>query len=1336
MAKLDFLMVATRTGKHGVVEIYPKFIIKESGDLMIRGSDFYAIWMAEQSLWSTKEQDALQLIDKELDQYASEHKDVFDQYRILHMWDAESGMIDAWHKYCQKQMRDNFHTLDRELIFSNTVLTKESYATRRLSYPLTKGSTESFDALMEVLYLPEEREKIEWAIGAIVSGDSRYIQKFMVLYGPPGSGKSTVINIIQKLFDGYWASFDSKALGSSSNAFALEAFKSNPLVAIQHDGDLSRIEDNTRLNSLVSHETMMVNEKFRSAYQSKFQCFIIMATNKPVKITDAKSGLIRRLVDVYPSGEKVDSAQYQKLMGGIDFELGAIAWKCREHYLSAPHKYDDYVPTRMMGASNDFYNFMLDSFYIFKKEDGISLKRAWAMYDAYNQEAKVSYPYPKRAFKEELRSYFERYQERAEVNGERVRSYYSGFKAGKFKELMPNQPRPEPEKATFPEWLRMSEQTSLLDILAENYPAQYAAASGGPLKKWAEVKTVLNDLDTKKLHYVQVPQDHIVIDFDIPGPDGKKSLEQNLQAASKWPKTYAELSKSGAGIHLHYIYTGGDPKQLSRIYDDHIEVKVFTGNASLRRMLSRCNHVSIAELSSGLPLKGEAKMLSTKQIQDERHLRVMIKKSLAREISPYTTPSIHFIAHLMEEAYESGIRYDVTDMRNDILGFAASSSHQADNCLKTVAKMQFKSKETEEEIAISQEDKPIVFFDCEVFPNLLLINWKFTGEKEPVHRMINPEPAEVESLAKYRLIGFNNRKYDNHILWARMLGWTIPQIYGLSAMIVNEHRGFFGEAYNLSYTDLYDFSSKKQSLKKFEIELGIHHQELGMPWDQPVPEELWEKVAEYCDNDVLATEAVFYSKDRQADFVAREILAELAGMTVNDTTNSLTTRIIFGKEKHPKLIYTDLATGEQDSLAEVEPDILVKKEAKNAFPGYEWVQKEDGRYHNMYRDTDLGLGGYVYAKPGMYVNVALLDVESLHPHSAVELRYFGDYTKNFEDLMNARMHIKHEDYDKARKLFDGKLAKYLDEPEQASALAQALKIAINSVYGLTSATFDNPFHNVKNVNNIVALRGALFMRTLQDEVEKRGFIVSHIKTDSIKIPEATPEIIVFCKEFAKPFGYTFEHEATYEKMCLVNDAVYIARYASDEYCNEQYGYCPKKNKKFSRKWTATGTQFQVPYVFKTLFSREDITIPDLCVVKSVSKGAIYLDMNEKLPEGEHQYTFVGRIGQFCPIKPGYGGAILLRESGQDENGERIYSAVNGSKGYRWLESEMVYNLHMEEAIDRSYFDSMADGAVETIGKYGDFEWFVADDISIEPWENPCLPWDDIQQEAAQHFAVR
>ena len=216
---VDFFMVSTRKGKHDTIEIYPKFILKNpSSDLMIRGGDFYAIWIEDKGLWSTSEQDAIELIDRELDIYAKANKEKFDaRVKVLHMWDAESGVIDTWHKYCQKQMRDNFHMLDETLIFSNHETVKEDYASKKLTYPLEEGDISAYDHLMEVLYSPEERHKIEWAIGSIVSGDSKKIQKFLVLYGAAGTGKSTVLNIVQSLFEGYYAVFDAKALGSSSN---------------------------------------------------------------------------------------------------------------------------------------------------------------------------------------------------------------------------------------------------------------------------------------------------------------------------------------------------------------------------------------------------------------------------------------------------------------------------------------------------------------------------------------------------------------------------------------------------------------------------------------------------------------------------------------------------------------------------------------------------------------------------------------------------------------------------------------------------------------------------------------------------------------------------------------------------------------------------------------------------------------------------------------------------------------------------------------------------------------------------------------------------------------
>ena len=1361
---IDFLMISTRSMKRGVIEIYPKFIIKKSSDLMIRGGDFYAIWLEDRGLWSTDEQDALQLIDRELDRYAEENRKNFDSsIKVLHMWDSESGMIDSWHKYCQKQMRDSFHMLDEKLIFSNTPTNKKDYASKKLKYPLEEGTINAYDKLMSTLYSETEREKIEWAIGSIVCGDSKKLQKFMVLYGAAGTGKSTVLNIIQQLFDGYYSVFDAKALGSSSNSFALEAFKNNPLVAIQHDGDLSRIEDNTRLNSLVSHELMTVNEKFKSTYANRFKCFLFMGTNKPVKITDAKSGLIRRLIDVSPSGDKLSPKEYKTVMKQIEFELGAIAYHCQNVYLANPGMYDDYIPVAMLGASNDFYNFIIDSYHVFKKEDGTTLKASWEMYKTYCDEAKVPFPFSQRIFKEELKNYFRDYKERFNLDdGTRVRSYYIGFRTEKFEEQTISE-KEEPEQKL----IEFKAQPSVFDKECADCPAQYATSSEIPTSKWEKVKTKLSSINTSKLHYVKVPENHIVIDFDIPDKDGNKSFELNLKEASKWPPTYAELSKSGQGIHLHYIYAE-DPAKLSRIYDDHIEVKVFNGKSSLRRKLTKCNNLPIATINSGLPLKGEKQVINFEGVKSEKGLRTQIKRNLNKEYHPATKPSIDFIYKILEDAYASDLHYDVTDMRNAVLAFAASSTHQADYCIKLVNKMQFKS--ADQSSGTKNDDAKLVFYDVEVFPNLFLVNWKIEGEGKPVVRMINPTSAEIEELMRFRLVGFNCRRYDNHILYARLMGYTNEQLFSLSNRIINGSANcFFGEAYNVSYTDVYDFCSKKQSLKKWEIELGIHHQELGLPWDQPVPEEMWTKVAEYCDNDVIATEAVFNA--RKADFTARQILADVAGMTVNDTTNSLTTKIVFGNNRKPQDQFNYRFMGDvtpdcepwtitedmvlYDHLGD-ENFTLFNKDGKPVFPGYTF---EGGK--SIYRGEEVGEGGYVYAEPGMYSNIALLDIASMHPSSIVAEELFGpEYTKRFNEILQARIAIKHKEFDKAKKMLNGALAKYLTDEAAAADLAQALKIAINSVYGLTSASFDHPFRDNRNKDNIVAKRGSLFMVNLKHEVQRRGFIVAHIKTDSIKIPDATPEIIQFVMDYGKQYGYNFEHEATYDRMCLVNDSVYIAKY---------------KDGKRAGEWTATGTQFQVPYVFKKLFSKEPIEFEDMCETKSVT-SALYLDMNEDLPdvsdlESEkdklwkqindpnrmtepmekecarieeliseiskgHNYHFIGKVGQFCPIKPGCGGGILLRETENKKTGEKGYAAATGSKGFRWLESEMVRELGKENDIDRTYYNNLVDEAVKSLSSYGDFERFVADEPFVSDNTPPWFGVGEPHEEEPTPFDVR
>lgn len=438
----------------------------------------------------------------------------------------------------------------------------------------------------------------------------------------------------------------------------------------------------------------------------------------------------------------------------------------------------------------------------------------------------------------------------------------------------------------------------------------------------------------------------------------------------------------------------------------------------------------------------------------------------------------------------------------------------------------------------------------------------------------------------------------------------------------------------------------------------------------------------------------------------------------------------------------------------------------NAFPGYEFKLMEDGKRHNMYRGVDLGKGGWVYSDPGIYTNVALLDAASLHPSSIIALNKLGKYTQRYADLKQARVYLKHGDFESVKKLFDGKLAKYLVDKKSAKALSKALKLPINAFFGISFASFENPARDSRDVNNIIALRGALFMKNLFDEVLNRGYQIFHIKTDSCKITNATIDIVKFVQEYGTRYGYEMEHEAVYDRICLIDKAQYVAAYMRPEKCIEIYGYAPEENiewfQSHSHPWTTTGDKFQHPYIFKHIFSGEPICFEDLCETKS-TKDAMYLDYNEgmedvaayelelnkrtwnrenpnepkrlgkqfvgitdeairKVIELNHDYRFVGKVGSFVPVRDGVGGGrlVVLR------NGK--FDSVTGAKGYRWMEAENAKLLGLQEEYSREYFSKLIDDAISSINTFGDFERFIDTskpydyEVDRSPADDDYLPW--------------
>ena len=1239
---MDFLKVCHREKQKNVggerqtvVEVFPSFSVLPSQDLMVRGKEFFAIWDPDVGFWSADEYRARELIDQELWAYR-DNLDLPDEVPVtVHsLQNFSSQAWSGWRRYLSS-LPDNFHDLDSELTWASDKRERSKFATRALPYSVEPGETPAYDTLVQRLYLPEEREKFEWAIGAILAGEARGIQKFLVFYGQAGTGKSTIIGLIEQLFEGYTTTFEAKALGANGNAFAAEVFKNNPLVGIQHDGDLSRIEDNTKLNSIVGHDVMSLNEKYKAPRDIRLRAFLFMGTNRPVKITDAKSGIIRRLIDVHPTGRRLSVAEYHQAVARLPFELGAIAAHCLEVYRRlGKDYYSEYVPMAMIEQTDPFFDFVRSySDQFIGAEEGVTLKQAYDWYKEYVDETQLQFKMPRYRFQEELKEYFNDYRERGVERGDHRRNVYLDFKLEKLERIKPN-------VAARPGLVLDSRKSGLSDVCGLA-PAQYAGPNGTPVKRWDDVNTKLVDIDERQLHYLIPADNHIVIDFDLRDESGEKNRDLNLEAAAKWPATYAEFSQGGNGVHLHYIYHG-DVSKLSRDYAPGIEVKVFTGKASLRRRFTFSNGLPISPISSGLPERKQ-RVIRTEVVQSEKTLRSTIEKALRREVHANTKPTVDFIEKVLTTAQATGIEYDLRDLEPAVISFAASSTNHAHACMARA--MNFPYSSEHEAPPNNDGADPIVFFDVEVFPNLFIVCWEREDSDQTV-QMINPTPQEIEPLLRMKLIGFNNRKYDNHVLYARYLGYDNERLYRLSQRIVsNERSGYFREAYNLSYSDIYDFSSVKQSLKRFELDLGIHHLELGLPWDEPVPEELWAKVASYCVNDVKATKAVFHA--RAADFKARKILAALSGLSVNDPTAKHAARILFEGDHDAvsKFVYTDLS---------------------KEFPGYKYSFGK-----STYRGITTGEGGLVLADPGVYFDVEVFDVASMHPTSIERLNLFGPYTKAYTAIKEARLAIKHGDLEKARGMLNGALVPFLDgTPEELDDLAYALKIVINIVYGLTAAHFDNPFRDPRNKDNIVAKRGALFMVDLVKALEERGVHVLHVKTDSIKVSKPSQETRDFIFEFGRRYGYEFEVEDRYAKLCLVNDAVYIAQ-------------------DYEGQWHATGAQFAEPYVFKTLFSKEPLQFEDLILKKTVTTS-IWMDTGtEEAPERR----YIGRSGAFIPVTEG-GGTLWREKDGK-------YSALGGTKGFRFVEAETIKEVGLNGPIDYTYYRALCDKARDTIEKFGD-----------------------------------
>lgn len=1247
---MDFYKIVVtkdhRSTKIPKYTIRPVFQFGTNSDIVCKGGSVYAYWFDNQ--WRTSIKELVSIIDDDIYKAKQEllriYQDAIIDLKLMN--DHTSGVMKEFDQYT-KLVQQSDVQFDSRVIFADETPVREDYSTNKLLYFPKDEPTPAFDELLSKLYAPQELEKILWFIGALMTNNMANIQKFMYLYGAKGTGKGTVINIFQKLFEGYFANISLARLTSGSE-FATSQVRELPLL-IDSDSKINKIKDDTNLLKLTSHETLSINIKHKQLYDVTFKGLLITASNQRYQVNNIDSGITRRAVVVHPTNMKHDSVTYARLVSQVNFELPGIAYKAIQTFNArGPYYYEDYVDVEMAEATDHIFAFVKTNYKLLG--DPCTLTKASELYKVYLDDIGFDTRGYKRKIKEELKRYYNEFKDRYRYGEDVLSNVYIGFK---YDVVFPNtQLRKEANDMKIDDLLNslgLKEQHSIFDDLCKTFPAQYSKDDGTPMFKWSSVRSTLQQLDTSKEHYLRLPDNWIVIDLDIK-ENGEKSLRRNLEKALTFPKTYTELSKSGKGVHLHYIYDG-DVTVLEKLIEEDVEVKIFSGKSSLRRKVHLCNSEEPVHISTGLPEREREKVKMYKEVDliiwNEKRMRKVVENNLRKQYHPNTKPSMDFIAHVFDEADKQGLKYDLRDLQQAIILFAASSTNQAQTCMKIANQIRYTN--IDDDVALSYQkindvvdsDK-LTFFDIEVFPNLLVVVWMNNKELIP-HAMVNPTSSEIEELLKKPLVGFNNRRYDNHILYGALLGLNNLEIYNQSKRIIEKQKpsGFYKAAYEISYVDIYEYASKKQSLKKWEVDLGIHHDELEMDWNKPVADDMIDRVVEYCINDVQATKAVFDAT--RGDYIARIIISKLSKMSVNTKT-----------QDHAEMFIAD---GNNDLL-----DNLVYTDLSKEFPGYSYSYGK-----SLYKGVDPSEGGYVYAKPGIHKNVALLDVKSLHPHSAIALNYFGKYTPRYKALVEARVAVKEKRFDDAKQYFNGALTPYLNDKDYKD-LAYALKIIINIVYGMSSANYVNPFRHPDNNDNIVAKRGALFMIDLQEYVTGLGYEVVHIKTDSIKIANYDSAIVDKIMAFAKKYKYEFDFEAVYSTFCLVNKSVYIAK----DIIN------PKTNQ-IIKDWEAVGKMFAEPYTFKTLFTNEELVEEDFSLIKEVKDASIYLDER-----------FVGRLADVYASKTG---TNMYRVQDGVRKG-----AVNGTKNFGW---RLFSEYQGIDDVDMVYYHSEIDKAYLAIKEVGD-----------------------------------
>lgn len=419
-------------------------------------------------------------------------------------------------------------------------------------------------------------------------------------------------------------------------------------------------------------------------------------------------------------------------------------------------------------------------------------------------------------------------------------------------------------------------------------------------------------------------------------------------------------------------------------------------------------------------------------------------------------------------------------------------------------------------------------YDIETYPNCFLAIFKALDPANQ-EKYLRFRDSDLDSLKLFLasedlvLIGYNNFAFDDVVLKAIIDGKvsTAEEIHGFATRIIKSSSSDDKEIRGLTYhnrkewgdrtspwwcIDLFQILGGKVragSLKSHEVRLGLRDvRDLPYKPDTVLTPEQIQELTHYCENDVIATEAV-YDDIRpliEVRFAVNQQFPYLSSSALRRTDPGIAERVLKREletkaginlrnvRKPSKFIFNPSSHIDSAIEFQVEQNQnqLERLKSMASFDAVNWSEKEYTglQFRAGSHRIILGKGGIHTAIPHLHIkskNIVGYDVTSYYPSL---LRRFNRYpeglTSRWIDIFNS---LTDERLEAKRSGDDAKASVY--------------KIIINSIYGKledkTSINLDT------SLRLAVVLNGQLFLIMLMEAFHEAGFDVISANTDGIYI---------------------------------------------------------------------------------------------------------------------------------------------------------------------------------------------------------------------------------------------